>query len=101
MDQIISINCNHFVELQILAYKCGKINKVKVITLSNRITIIIMNKHHNTTNLKIMTIIMMKATIILDQIEKEPIVINLKATQITKVQIEIRTIKSLMRKPNK
>ena len=72
-----------------------------VITLSNRITIMIMDKNHNTTNSKIMTITMMKVIIILDQIEKEPIVINLKATQITKVQIEIRTIKSFMRKPNK
>ena len=72
-----------------------------VITLSNRITTMIMDKNHNTTNSKIMTIITMKAIIILDQIEKEPIVINLKATQITKVQIEIRTIKSFMRKPNK
>ena len=72
-----------------------------VITLSNRITTMIMDKNHNTTNSKIMTITMMKVIIILDQIEKEPIVINLKATQITKVQIEIRSIKSFMRKPNK
>jgi hypothetical protein len=91
--------CNSFLWKFLSKYKCGKISRVDN-TINNRVTIMIMI-NLNTTNSMIMTIIMTTAvTIILYQIETEPIVIN-QNSPISKVKIAIRTIRNFLKSQNK